>query len=86
MFSNVAEFICDPGGMLVSEIIESSLYYVAIACGLAVTSFISSMFWNISAYRQTQRMRRAFYKSIIRQEIGWFDVTDAAELNNRLQE
>ena len=86
IFSNVVDFICDPSGMLSSEISEISLYYVAIACGVLVTSFISSMLWNISAYRQTQRMRCAFYKSILHQEIGWFDVTDAAELNNRLQE
>lgn len=63
-----------------------SIYYVAMATGVLITSFLATSLMNLSAYRQTKRMRSAFFKSILRQEIGWFDVNPTAELNNRLSE
>ena len=86
IFENVIEFACDPEGKLRSEINKYSLYYVALGSGVLVSIFIATIFWNISAYRQTRRMRRAFYHSIIHQEIGWFDVNEANELSTRLAE
>ena len=32
------------------------------------------------------RMRASLFKSIMRQNIGWFDVYKSGELNNRLTE
>lgn len=86
VFSNVAAYICDPAGMLTHEISQFSLYYVALASGVLLASFVATMLWNVSGYRQSHKMRVAFYRSILRQEMGWFDVSDAAQLNNRLQE
>ena len=31
-------------------------------------------------------MRKAFFKSILRQEMAWFDMNDSGELNTRLSE
>ena len=71
---------------LLDEIGRYSLYYVGMATGVLIATFLATVFWNISAYRQTRKMRRAFYHSILRQEIGWFDVSDANELSTRLAE
>ena len=63
-----------------------SYYYIGLGNGLFLSIFIANMFWNFSAYRQTRRMRLAFFHSIIYQNIGWFDVNSSAELNTRLAE
>lgn len=76
----------DSAAQLQRSIGNFSLYYVALAIGLFITSFLATSLMNMSAYRQTRRMRIAFFRSILRQEIGWFDVNPTAELNNRLSE
>ena len=63
-----------------------SYYYIGLGTGLFLSIFIANMFWNFSAYRQTRRMRLAFFHSIMYQNIGWFDVNSSAELNSRLAE
>ena len=76
----------DPGGLLLSEMDVFALSYFGLAAGVLIASFISSFFWNLSAYWQTCCLRQAFFLSIIRQEIGWFDVNPSAQLNSRLSE
>ena len=79
-------FASDPDATLLREIGLYSLYYVGLAGGVFIAVYLATVFWNVSAYRQTRRMRMAFYHSILRQEIGWFDVTEANELSTRLAE
>ena len=84
--SNLLPYFGDPSGTLLSEVGRYSLYYVGLATATLIATFLATMFWNFSAYRQTRRMRQAFYQSILRQDIGWFDVTEANELSTRLAE
>ncbi|CAF2086942.1 unnamed protein product [Rotaria magnacalcarata] len=41
-------------------------------------------FWMIAAERQVRRMRFALFRSIMHQEMGWFDKLNPGELSNRL--
>ena len=86
--SRLNEFLdsSDPGDLLQSKIGLFSLYYVGLASAVLVASFIATLFWNLSAYRQTRRLRQAFFRAIMKQEIGWFDVNPSAQLNTRLAE
>jgi ABC-type multidrug transport system fused ATPase/permease subunit len=86
--SNILKFILSPDRdqQLQMEVGLYSIYYLGLATALFLVSFISVLFWNISAYRQTRRMRLAFFKSIMRQDIGWFDVNPSAELSTRLSD
>ena len=84
--SDYLDYICDPDGMLRWRIGIFSLYYVALATDILITVFLATMFWNLSAYRQIQRLRRALYHSILRQEIGWFDSVETGVLSTRLVE
>lgn len=86
VFENILDYVCDPAPQLRSTIGTFSLYYIALATGTLLAVFISTVFWNVSAYRQTRRMRQAFYRSLLHQEIGWFDVTETNELSTRLAE
>lgn len=86
IFANVLDYICEPDATLRYEIGIFSLYYIGMATGVLISVFLATVFWNASAYRQTRRMRQAFYHSILHQEIGWFDVNEASELSTRLAE
>ena len=76
----------DSAAQLQSDIGRLSIYYVVLGVGAFITSFLGTSLMSYSANRQTKEMRLVFFRSILRQEIGWFDVNPTAELNNRLSE
>jgi ABC-type multidrug transport system fused ATPase/permease subunit len=86
IFGNVLNYACDPDSQLRDTIGLFSIYYILLATATLIAVFFATVFWNVSAYRQTRRIRQAFYHSILRQEIGWFDVNEASELSTRLAE
>ena len=86
VFSEVMGYLCNPDDELRDQIAVFSYYYVAIAVGVLLTAFLANALLNLSAYRQTRRMRLAFFRNVLSQEIGWFDVTESAQLNTRLSE
>jgi len=55
-----------------------------IGCGVIVLGYCQVMFMMIASERQTHRIRTHFYRNILRQDIGWFDTHESAELNSRL--
>ncbi|CAL5405665.1 unnamed protein product [Camellia sinensis] len=52
------------------------LFYAAIGVGLS--AFVEGLCWARTAERQTSRMRTEYLKSVLRQEVGFFD-TQAAD-------
>ncbi|CAK7338360.1 unnamed protein product [Dovyalis caffra] len=52
-----------------------NLLYVAIAVGLS--AFVEGLCWTRTAERQTSRMRMEYLKSVLRQEVGFFDTQEA---------
>ena len=86
--SNLPRYItsCNIGDTLQNDVTLYVYYYIAMASGLLVTAFLAVALWNWAAYRQTRKMRSAFFKSILRQDVGWFDVSHSSELNTRLSE
>ncbi|CAN4104073.1 unnamed protein product [Withania somnifera] len=58
------------------------LLYVAIGVGLA--AFVEGLCWARTAEKQTSRMRLEYLKSVMRQEVGFFD-TQAAESSTTYQ-
>ena len=86
LFGQIAPFFNNSATTLRDEIGLYSVYYVALAIGNLITAFFAASMLNVSAYRQTKRIREKYFYSIMRQDIGWFDVTDAAQLSTRLSE
>ena len=76
----------DIGDTLQSDVTLYVYYYLAMASALLITAFLALALWNWAAYRQTKRMRIAFFKSILHQQIGWFDVNSSSELSTHLSE
>uniref|UniRef100_A0A286ZNX9 ATP binding cassette subfamily B member 4 n=1 Tax=Sus scrofa TaxID=9823 RepID=A0A286ZNX9_PIG len=59
-------------------------YYSGLGAGVLVAAYIQVSFWTLAAGRQIKKIRQEFFHAILRQEIGWFDVSDTTELNTRL--
>lgn len=43
-------------------------------------------FWVSVAARQIQRIRKTYFRKVMRMEIGWFDCSSIGELNTRISE
>ena len=71
---------------LEEKMTEFALYYIYLALGIITVGYIQMGLWGLTGARQTRQMRLAFFRSILKQDIGWFDTTDSGELNSRLIE
>ncbi|XP_025923473.1 multidrug resistance protein 1-like [Apteryx rowi] len=71
-------------GKLEEDMTRYAYYYSGIAAGVLLAAYVQTSFWTLAAGRQTQKIRKQFFHAIMRQEIGWFDVSDVGELNTRL--
>ncbi|KAK4286054.1 hypothetical protein QN277_002665 [Acacia crassicarpa] len=78
ILSNVINAYGDPNAVLTMHDVNKfalRLFYAAIGVGLS--AFVEGMSWARTAERQTSRMRTEYLKSVLRQEVGFFD-TQAA--------
>nr|CAB3219617.1 multidrug resistance protein 1A-like [Phallusia mammillata] len=67
-----------------SEMAQFSLYYVYIAIAVLVLASVQVACYMLQAVRQVNRIRLEFFRSILRQDISFFDLNSAGELNTRL--
>uniref|UniRef100_A0A8C2Z710 ATP binding cassette subfamily B member 1 n=1 Tax=Cyclopterus lumpus TaxID=8103 RepID=A0A8C2Z710_CYCLU len=71
----------------VSQYFSYSRYaisYSILGFVVLVVAYGQVAFWTLSAGRQTKRIRKLFFHCIMKQDIGWFDVSETGELNTRL--
>ncbi|XP_053373101.1 ATP-dependent translocase ABCB1-like isoform X2 [Mercenaria mercenaria] len=61
-----------------------AIYFIAIGLGVMVLGYGQVMFWMTASERQTHRIRKSFYRNVMRQNIGWFDTHESGEMNSRL--
>ncbi|XP_026264294.2 ATP-binding cassette sub-family B member 5 [Urocitellus parryii] len=61
-----------------------TMYYVGIGATALIFGYMQISFWVIAAARQTKRIRKQFFHSVLAQDIGWFDGCDVGELNTRM--
>ncbi|ELW48096.1 Multidrug resistance protein 3 [Tupaia chinensis] len=65
----------------------SGLPLMMIVFGEMTDKFVNtSGNFSFPAGRQIKKIRQKFFHAILRQEIGWFDINDIAELNTRLSD
>ena len=74
--NSASSYICDPDQTLVEEVTTYSIYFALLAAITFIARFLAMSLWNVSAYRQSMRMRISFFQSLLRHEIGWFETTD----------
>ncbi|XP_060270944.1 ATP-binding cassette sub-family B member 5 isoform X3 [Ovis aries] len=66
------------------DMIVLTLYYVGIGVTALIFGYIQISFWVMTAARQTKRIRKQFFHSVLAQDISWFDSCDIGELNTRM--
>lgn len=69
-----------------SSLANYSLLYVAIGVFVYVSSIIQITCWQTACERQTHRIRRGFFRSVLRQELAWFDKNQAGELSAKFND
>ncbi|KAH0743004.1 hypothetical protein KY290_030997 [Solanum tuberosum] len=57
---------------------EYALKLLYVAVGVGVSAFIEGFCWTRTAERQTSRIRKEYLKSVLRQEVGFFEKQDAS--------
>ncbi|XP_043365314.1 ATP-dependent translocase ABCB1-like isoform X2 [Dermochelys coriacea] len=74
----------NPFEKLEEQMTRYAYYYSGIGFGVLFAAYMQIACWTLAAGRQIKRIRYKFFHSIMRQEIGWFDMNDVGELNTRL--
>uniref|UniRef100_A0A8C1DQ97 ATP-binding cassette sub-family B member 5 n=1 Tax=Cyprinus carpio carpio TaxID=630221 RepID=A0A8C1DQ97_CYPCA len=61
-----------------------AIYYSIMGFVVLFAAYMQVAFWTLAAGRQVKKLRKRFFHSIMKQEIGWFDVNETGQLNTRL--
>ncbi|XP_074949474.1 bile salt export pump isoform X4 [Phalacrocorax aristotelis] len=68
------------------EMTKFASYYAGIGCAVLVLGYLQICFWVLAAARQIQKIRKAYFRKVMRMDIGWFDCTSVGELNTRISD
>nr|KAG5689387.1 hypothetical protein BaRGS_017671 [Batillaria attramentaria] len=74
------------GDLILEEIKPVTLYFVYIGVGSLVSSYLAVSLWTLAGERQITRIRKLFFRGVMRQDIGWFDTHEVGELNSRFSD
>ena len=77
---------CLDDGAFISEVNTSVYIFLGIAGGAFLAGWVQVWLFQMAAERQVKKIRLTYYRSVLRQDIGWFDVNSSGELSNRLLE
>ena len=77
---------CLDNGGFIREINKFVFIFLGIAVGVFIFATIQISLFQAACERQIKKIRLAFYRAILRQEIGWFDANPSAELSSRIAE
>ena len=61
------------------------IFAVLGACSFVV-SFMQSYFWSLASENQLTRIRKLYFRSILRQDISWYDTRDVATMTSSFVE
>ena len=78
--------LCTTGDDLIDEINQLVIYYCALGVAAFVCGWLHVSLFQYACEQQLHIIRKKFFHSIVRQEIGWFDVNSVSELNSRINE
>lgn len=86
-FANALALGQDPAPFrdsLFSQVNQSSLYLVYIGIGTFCTTYIQIFTWTWTGERITRRIREAYLRNVLRQNIGFFDKLGPGEVTTRI--
>ncbi|XP_051022358.1 bile salt export pump [Acomys russatus] len=68
------------------EMTKFSAIYAGVGLAVLILGYMQIKFWVIAGARQIKKMRKIYFRRIMRMEIGWFDCTSVGELNSRFSD
>ena len=84
-FTNTS-FYCLLDDQFLSEVNRLVPIYTGLGVGVIIITYFQVSMFKMAAERLVHKIRLLFYQSILRQEIGWFDVNLSGELSSKLSE
>jgi ATP-binding cassette subfamily B (MDR/TAP) protein 1 len=78
------EKFADPNYSLSTEINKIALYFVYIGIGAFILSYLETGMWMLAGERQIRRVRENYLRAVLRQEVGWFDISKPSEISTRI--
>ncbi|XP_072541157.1 bile salt export pump [Salminus brasiliensis] len=76
----------DCGVDIEAQMTMFAYYYVGVGLGVLILSYFQIALWVTAAARQTQKIRKTYFRKIMCMEIGWFDCTSVGELNTKISD
>ncbi|CAH8566706.1 unnamed protein product [Schistosoma curassoni] len=75
------------GNVVIAENVYGSVkWFAVLGAAMFLVSFIQDFCMNISASRQINRIRLLYFKSILRQDIPWYDEQSSGSLISKLSQ
>ena len=68
------------------EVFLYCIYFSIMGVVVLVFGYIQITFFQMACERQVRKIRLLFYRSVLRQNIGWFDSNPSGDLASRLNE
>lgn len=82
--NNTDEFYDEQIKVLMDDMLSFTWIFIGMGLGTWACGWLQATALMITSNRITNRIRIEFFKSILRQDVGYFDTHSAAELNTRL--
>uniref|UniRef100_A0AC35TSE1 ABC transmembrane type-1 domain-containing protein n=1 Tax=Rhabditophanes sp. KR3021 TaxID=114890 RepID=A0AC35TSE1_9BILA len=67
-----------------SDIIDKVYMYCYLGCGILLVSFIQVICFQISCENMNHNLKKQFFKSMMKQNIGWYDTHSTGALATKL--
>jgi ATP-binding cassette subfamily B (MDR/TAP) protein 1 len=84
IFGQLVDALNASNNKIRSEINGVALWFVYLGIFALVSAYLQNACWMTAAQRQITRLRTHYLKSLLEQEIGWFDATKSGELTTRI--
>lgn len=86
LISQCASAECLLDGDFINEVNILVYIFIGIAVGVFTLAYFEISLYQTACERQVKKIRLAFYRAIMRQEVGWFDANPSGELASRIAE
>mgnify|MGYP001070529377 CR=1 FL=1 len=83
-FGDVVNAFGDPSAGLVDAVTDIVIKFLILAAAAGVASYFQVTCFMLAGQRQANRIRQRYFKSLLSQEIGWYDTIETGEITTRI--
>lgn len=80
LFGKMLDALNSGRSSFTAQINQICLAFVGVAGANLISGYCQVALWSATGERQTQKLREAYVRAILSQEVGWFDTAGANEL------